>query len=307
MKWKLIFALAFAIIGISAIKNDDPLLMPRLSAYHLDADAEFIKYEVATPLFSDYAEKERLIKLPKGSTLTVTGDGLPVFPDGAILVKTFFYWRDKRDTTRGKQLIETRLLIRSAGGWQAGTYVWNKEQNEAFLTNTGQKADISWIDATGSSRIIHYRVPTSSQCATCHKSNDGIIPIGFKIRNLNIPVTRNGRSVNQLTWFAERGILHPINPSSYPTLPAWNDTAQPTEQRARAWLDVNCAHCHNESGFCSKSDFRPAYENTLSQTHIPDKKKRILSFLRSGRMPLLGTTVVHKEGLELIENYLNKK
>jgi uncharacterized repeat protein (TIGR03806 family) len=307
MKWILIFlfALVIAVAGTSTVKRSDPQLLPRLSAYHLDSDPGFIKYELATPLFSDYAEKERGIKIPQGTTLTITGDRLPVFPDGTILVKTFFYWLDKRDTTKGKQLVETRLLIKSAGGWQAGTYVWDKEQKEALLTTSGLKKTLNWIDEAGTNRNIRYQVPTNDQCATCHKANKEITPIGFKVRNLNIMVTRNGRTVNQLAWFAERKITVPVDPANYMALPVWNDTSMSLEKRTRAYLDVNCAHCHNESGYCSRSDFRPAYENALARTKITDKKKRILSFLRSGRMPQLGTTVVHEEGLRLIENYLN--
>lgn len=312
MKWKLILAFALAIPAIAAIKKEDPppgrqnpTLPARLSAWRLDSG--FTKYELATPLFTDYAEKQRWVKLPAGTTLTPTGDGLPVFPDGSILVKTFFYWRDKRDTTKGRQLIETRILQNTSGSWQAGTYIWNKEQTEAFLTTTGQKIDLTWIDETGTEKNIRYQVPTASQCGTCHQSNNAITPIGFKIRNLNFPLRKDNPQTNQLTYLAGKGILPAINPSAYAALPAWNDSTRSTEQRARAYLDVNCAHCHNETGFCKSSDFHPAFENTLAQSKIEEKKKRILRFLKSGRMPLLGTTVVHQEGLQLIANYLNEK
>jgi len=305
MRRKLAIITAIALIGIAAVKKEDPSLPPRLSAYRLDLG--FTKYELATPLFTDYAEKQRWIKLPPATTLTPAGDGLLTFPTGSILVKTFFYWRDKRDTTKGKQLIETRILQKIASTWQAGTYIWNKEQTDAFLTNAGQKIDIRWIDATGTEKTIRYQVPTAAQCGSCHQSNNTITPIGLKVRNLNFPLKKDNPQTNQLTLLAEKGILPAINPAAYTALPAWNDSTQTTEQRARAYLDVNCAHCHNEKGFCKSSDFHPAFENTLAQSKIEEKKKRILRFLRSGRMPLLGTTVVHQEGLQLIANYLNKK
>jgi len=301
MKW-IILAI-FAIIGLSAINRSAPGLPPILSGLHLDTGT--IKYELSTPLFTDYAEKARGIKLPPGTTLAVTGDGLPILPEGAILAKTFFYWLDKRDTTKGKQLVETRILIKTKSGWVAGTYVWNKEQTDAALATSGQKAAVSWIDDAGERHDIHYRIPSAAECATCHQSNKELIPIGFKVRSLNIDVKRDHRTINQLNYFAAKGLISSVIPSAYSTLPAWNDPAQPLEKRVRAYLDVNCAHCHNDKGFCSQSDFRPAYENTLEQTKIEEKKKRILAFIRSGRMPLIGTTVVHKEGLELIEHYLN--
>lgn len=323
MKATLAILAATALLGIAATKKGPPSLPPLLSAFHLDSDPGFIKYQLSTPLFTDYAEKERRIKLPPATTLTLTGDGLPIFPEGAILVKTFYYWRDKRDTAKGKRLIETRILQKTSAGWQAGTYVWNNEQTEAFLTGTGQRMDIGWTDETGTTRNIRYQVPAASQCGSCHRSDKEITPIGFKIRNLNFPIAKEDRGIvsnvgqavikrddemiDQLKVFAGKGLIPPVNPSAYASLPAWNDSTQPMENRARAYLDVNCAHCHNEQGDCRQSDFRPAYENTLAQTRIEEKKKRILRFLRSGRMPLLGTTVVHQEGLELIAHYLKNK
>src|SRR6187402_749632 len=63
-------------------------------------------YEVSTQLFSDYAEKQRLIKIPGGSKIIASDDGLPDFPEGTFLVKTFYYFNDKRDVSKGKKIIE---------------------------------------------------------------------------------------------------------------------------------------------------------------------------------------------------------
>ncbi|MBN9385636.1 MAG: hypothetical protein J0H74_33085 [Chitinophagaceae bacterium] len=321
MKWKLICT--FCIICFIAaqsfnlhttgLQDVNTVLSPKLSDFQIYSGkvsdltpAEgFIKYELAAPLFTDYAEKERLIKVPAGTSIGIAGDGLPSFPNGTMLVKTFFYWKDKRDPAKGKRIIETRLLIKANEGWLAGTYVWNNEQNEAVLTNSGLKTGVNWIDKNGEEKNINYQVPTIKQCGTCHNSQNEIIPIGFKIRNLNITVTRNNIATNQLQYFAGLGIANAVNPLSLSKLPSWNDDSFTPEQRVRAYLEVNCAHCHNNNGFCSASDFRPAYENSLSDSKILEKRKRIVRFIRSGRMPLLGTTIVHQEGLQLIENYLN--
>lgn len=289
-----------------------PALFPQLSDYHIytghpsdlmEANG-FIKYELATTLFTDYAEKQRLIKVPSGSALGVTNGGLPQFPDGTILVKTFFYWNDARDTSKGKRIIETRILVKSGGGWQAGTYVWNAGQNEAALVNAGMKMKVDRIDENGEQKSIRYQVPSAGQCGSCHNAGNALAPIGFKIRNLNIDVDRNNTAINQLKYFTRIGIAANIDPSLFPALPVWNSDVYTLEQRARAYLEINCAHCHNEKGFCATSDFRPAYENAFSQTNIAAKKNKILRFLKSGRMPLLGTTVVHREGVQLIEAYL---
>src|ERR1044072_7412163 len=116
-------------------------LMPRLSDYKIFAGDPaalipgngFQLYELATGLFTDYAEKQRLIKLPVGKTIVAVNDGLPQFSD-------------KRDPLKGKRLIETRLLIKLNGQWLAGTYVWNNEQTDAMLESKGANVPVSWID-----------------------------------------------------------------------------------------------------------------------------------------------------------------
>ena len=321
MKSKIIIAAASVSITIVAqsfiinIPNAKKLieeLRPKLSEYHiylgnpsdLTPTKEFLKYELASTLFTDYAEKSRLIKVPAGTKLEITNNGLPQFPDGTILVKTFYYWNDKRDTTKGKRIIETRILLKANNEWQAGTYVWNIEQTEAVLTAGGMKANVSWLDEKGTSKEIAYKVPSVKQCGSCHNSNNRLNPVGFKVQNLNINVPVNNTQINQLKYFSDKGITNKITPSSFATLPAWNNNAYSLEQRVRAYLEVNCAHCHNENGFCAASGFRPGFENSLSETKIPKKGNKILKFLKSGRMPLLGTTVIHQEAVQLIEEYL---
>ena len=313
MKWKLITAagLLCFIAAQSFITGPAPQLLPKLSDYPIyigrPADLQpasgFVRYELATTLFTDYAEKERLVKVPTGTSIVVTGDGLPQFPDGTMLVKTFFYWNDRRDTSRGRRIIETRILLKLGDSWLAGTYLWNAEQTEAMLTGSGSRTAVSWIDASGQARNIRYQVPSARQCASCHRSDKAIVPIGFKMRNLNMDVTRAGAPINQLRYLADKGQIAPVDPTRFSRLPVWNDAAFTLEERARAYLEVNCAHCHNANGFCSQSKFRPSYEVPLNETAIPKKKEKILEFIRSGRMPLLGTTIVHEEGLQLLDTY----
>jgi uncharacterized repeat protein (TIGR03806 family) len=318
LKLALIAGLVFFITAQSFITYTPPAnggnawLLPKLSDYHLYSgllsdlvpEQGFVPYEIATPLFSDYSEKERLIKIPAGQALTATGDNLPQFPNGTILVKTFFYLNDNRDPSKGRRIVETRILLRTNNTWQAGTYVWNAAQTEAILTTSGSKMDIHWVDETGIEQNIAYQVPSIKQCSNCHNSDKELQPIGFKIRNLNINVARNNTLINQLKYFSDLSILTPIDPASFSTLPAWNNSAYTIEQRARAYLEVNCAHCHQQNGYCSQSGFRPGYENPLEDTHIIKKREKILKQLKSGRMPLSGTNILHKEGIELIEAYL---
>jgi len=91
-----------------------------------------------TPLFSDYAEKLRFVKIPEGKTVAYNLTEVLEFPVGTTLIKTFYYPNDFRDISKGKRLMETRLLIHEASGWKASEYVWNDEQTETVLEVAGR-------------------------------------------------------------------------------------------------------------------------------------------------------------------------
>ncbi|THU39434.1 hypothetical protein FAM09_13085 [Niastella caeni] len=295
--------------------NEGSVLLPQISGYKifvgdpvaLTPGNGFHLYELATSLFTDHAEKQRLIKVPAGSRITAANDGLPQYPDGAILVKTFYYFNDKRNVSAGKRLIETRVLIKNNGQWLAGTYVWNATQTDAILVAGGSKTSVNWIDEKGNRKAISYRIPSAKDCATCHNANNAIIPIGMKVRNLNIEVDRNNRSINQLQHLQNAGIMDPVNPDQFSKLPAWQNRTYSISERVRAYLDVNCAHCHSDAGSCARSAVRFAWEIPVENTRITARKNRIISLMSTGRMPRIGTTMVDEEALTLIKKYLQSQ
>ena len=298
--------------GLVHIDNNIQLL-PELSDYNifqgipsnLNPSPDFHLYELSTQLFTDYAEKQRLIKIPAGTKMSAIDNGLLEFPDGTIIAKTFFYYNDKRDTAKGKKIIETRLLIKSGTAWNAGTYLWNDAQTDGKLATTGVNKSISWIDAAGNPNIISYHVPSKNECNTCHQSNNTLTPIGPKVRNLNRDVLRSNSTVNQLQYFYSSGLINPIDPANFTALPNWQSQSFNIEQRTRAYLDVNCAHCHNKQGFAADKGLFFGYEIPLAETGIEQKKGAIINRFEHGSMPKLGTTVVDKEALALLKSYIN--
>jgi hypothetical protein len=245
-----------------------------------------------------------LIKIPHDSSMLGNGDGLPHFPDGTILVKTFYYYIDTRDTSKGKKITETRLLIKSKSKWSAGTYLWNPAQTDAALVTTGSTESIRRIDDKGNVQMISYHIPGNNECSTCHNSNFSIIPIGPKLRNLNITVTTRRDTMNQLAYFQKLKILKMFNRSFVSILPNSQTVSNSLEERARAYLDVNCAHCHNNNGFAATTGLNLGYEVPLRETSISEKKERIVEWMEKKWMPKLGTTVIHTEGLTLITSYM---
>lgn len=290
------------------------VLLPRISDYKiftgepvaLTPGNGFQLYELATGLFTDYAEKQRLIKLPAGKTIVAVNDGLPHFPDSTILVKTFYYFNDKRNVSKGKRLIETRLLVKNNGQWLAGTYVWNEEQTDAVLVSKGAATAVSWIDENATTRNITYRIPAPKDCASCHNSNNLMMPAGVKVRNLNRDVVRNNATVNQLQYLQHAGVLSPVDAARFTSLPDWQNEKFTITERVRAYFEMNCAGCHNDKGSCARSPLRFGWEIPLADTRIENKKDRIISMMEKGRMPRIGTTIVDAEALALIKKYLQQ-
>jgi|JI10StandDraft_1071094.scaffolds.fasta_scaffold25506_4 uncharacterized repeat protein (TIGR03806 family) len=214
-------------------------------------------YDLVNALFSDYAAKHRLVYVPKGQSATYTPDKVFDFPVGSVLIKTFAFAPDMRDPALNERFIETRLLIHKPAGWVAYPYIWNKEQTEAVYSPVGGRQPIDTISPEGKLLQIDYAVPNQNQCKECHSVDDDFVPIGPSARNLNHV---GPAGVNQLVNWTERGILSGA-PADAPAAPAvYGDAA--LEERARAWLDINCAHCHRAGGGASNSGLFLAWNET---------------------------------------------
>lgn len=254
--------------------------------------------EIASTLFTDYAEKQRLLKIPAGTKVILQGDSLPVFPDGTIIAKTFYYTKDS-----SRQIIETRLLLLQHNKWNAATYRWNEDQQDARLLNEGATVPVT----LGKNRTIAYRIPAQADCASCHRSGHDLSPIGPKAANLNIIVNREGIRQNQLSYLMHKGILAPADVRSISVLPDYNDTSVSITARARAYLEINCAHCHSSTGMAANTSLMLGYFTPYNQTGIEfNKQNMIIRMTTMGElhMPKIGTTIVHQEGLQLVKQYI---
>lgn len=284
------------ILSAYQIFDGDMKLLQPSSAYH--------EVELSSHLFVNYAKKQRLIKVPDGTKLKKLDQGLPEFPEGTIIVKTFYYYHDETNPSLGKQIIETRLLIKQEEQWNVATYIWNTEQTEAYLKNNGQSKTISWVNKQGVSKTITYEVPSQEDCATCHQFAGEVAPIGPQLSNMNIEVTRNGMTINQLEYFQSIGIMDQFDHTSIPVMPDYFDETFTLEERGRAYFELNCAHCHNPEGFCSQKSLDFRYITPIGSTNIINKKGNIVKKMDEGQMPLIGISTLDEEGILLVKNYL---
>lgn len=280
-----------------------------------DPDKTLIAYAPNSPLFSDYAAKARWIALPPGGRIGWRDAGALNFPVGTVLVKSFGY-----PMAAGFRTLETRLLVRRASGWVGLPYVWRADGRDADLKKAGARIAVTAVLA-GGARAIDYAVPNVNQCKGCHALDGAIAPIGLKGRNLSDAVLNR---------------LAPFTPAMPPRraiarVAAWDDPRTGgVALRARAYLDANCAHCHNPRGAASNSGLFLQWENAdraalgigkrpVAAGHAsgglnfdvkpgdPDGSimaHRMASTEAGVAMPELGRSTVHIEGLALIRQWI---
>ena len=227
-------------------------------------------YDLVTPLFSDYAHKQRTIWMPEGVSAEYREDDVLDFPVGTVITKTFYYprgnsedevlrtldhapgWRADGLDLAGIRLVETRILVRREAGWSALPYVWNAEQTEARLARAGDIQRLTLVSPGGAREGFAYAVPTSNQCAGCHAINNTtreIEPIGPAPRHLNRDFAYPDGAENQLAHLTAAGYLADWpGAGNTPRAADYLDLAATLDDRARSYLDINCAHCHNAAG-----------------------------------------------------------
>ena len=314
----------------------------KLSAYHLflgngatqEPAAGVLPYDINTPLFSDYANKYRFLSLPAGAAAAYRDTDVFDFPVGTILVKTFAYPHDARQPSHERRLLETRLLIHRPDGWIGLPYVWNDEQTEAILRVAGGTRDVRWLDIDGAERVVNYIIPNVNQCLGCHENNRVMQPIGPKAANLNRDFVYAGGAENQLAHWSKIGYLSGSRSESTPRLPVWDAPSTGSlEQRARAWLEMNCAHCHNPAGPARTSGLDLRYvQNDLAKFGfwkapvaagrgsggrlydiVPGKPDESILMYRlestepAVMMPELGRRLVDSAGVALVREWIRSK
>jgi uncharacterized repeat protein (TIGR03806 family) len=291
------------------------VFLERLSSYQLfdgelarlEPAADTHTLELVSVLFTDSAYKLRTMRLPALEQVSVGSNESFDFPDGTILTKTFFYYFDERDLTQGKRIIETRLLVKEAGLWNTATYLWNEAQTDAVRLENRLDTPVHWTDQNGVSMSIDYTVPSSNDCLVCHQKHQIITPLGPTQRNLNRLVDRGGYEVNQLANLITRGAIDPFTVDSDLTMVDYKEQSASLEDRARAYLAMNCAHCHQPGGWeaASDRDFDFRYTTGLKDSGILYSEEKLSRVLRSGDMPFIGTTMLDHEGIDLILDYLD--
>lgn len=316
-----------------------------------------VPYDLNAALFTDYAHKLRTVWVPEGTAADYQEAATFDFPVGTIISKTFYYPRaadaglDSKKVAKTKdntaqllkagfelkaiRLIETRLLVHRADGWAALPYVWNEAQTDARLKRVGDIQPLKLVSADMEIQDFNYVVPNANQCAGCHATNATtreIHPIGPRARHLNRAFDYKMGAKNQLLAWQERGVLSPARaPDDMPKNVNWEDVSFPLNARARSYLDINCAHCHNPVGPADTSGLNldahspegpslgtcklPIAAGTGTGDRefdiVPGKPEESIFTYRmestnpAVMMPELGRSLSHSEGVELIAEWIS--
>jgi len=286
-----------------------------------------VPYSVNGSLWSDGLDKDRFIFVPPNGDKVAFQIGAPwSFPDSTVLIKNF-YVPTPATPTHPRKIIETRFLIKRSNGFEGYTYRWDENEKEGTLLYGTETRDITLATGTGDT-TVHFQYPTET-CNRCHLGN----ALGVTAEQIHHDVVQQGVTIDQINWMKQVGILDaatvPSDLSSIHPVVNFYDESQPLEGRARSYLQVQCAHCHNPSvnGGQTNMDFRmstPLSEmgicnvkpqdgslgisgSRLLKPGSPDKSVVLLRLNNETpgiRMPPVATDVVDAKGVDVLRRWI---
>ena len=296
--------------------------------------AGVIPYEINAHHWADNTTSKRWIGLADGAQLALyeksnwmTGDiqGQFNFPHNTVIAKTVYLQLDPADP-ESKRRLETQVLHRFHDDWMAYNYVWNEEQTDAILQENiavEKEFRIAAPQTSDGYRKQKWLHSSRDQCMLCHIWSSGTVH-GFKRDQINRQF--GNETVNQLEKFEDLGLFEePV--AALPASISPTNTNANLEQRARAWLDLNCAHCHRQNGggtgsfvledSASLEDMKlidmPANQGDFGLTDTklvvsgdPSQSVLLYRLMKSGhgRMPQFGTNVADNQGVLLLYDWI---
>ncbi len=299
--------------------------------------AGVLTYSINAEPWADHATMERLFAspgTPKLATYTTANlqagivKGAWIYPTDTVLAKTLSLEMERGNPASLRRL-ETQVLHRDGPDWRAYTYMWNDEQTDAVLVGPDgfdRTYVIKDASAPNGTRQQTWRFASRTECLVCHTTRAGSI-LGFNIPQLNRPHTYGKLDGDQLATLAHLDLFEqkPIEP--VPRIANPFDRKASIDDRARAYLHTNCAHCHRRGGG-GTAVFELQYDLPLPKTLMVgtppaqgtfgihsamnvaagDPFRSVIYYrmakLGRGRMPYFGSNVIDEAGLTLIHDWI---
>jgi len=287
-----------------------------------------VGYEVNQPFWSDYAQKRRWFSLPDGTQATAHPEEAWESPEGTVFIKHFSMER-VRGRPQSRFPVETRVLVHGSEGYYGLSYRWNEEGTDATLVPPEGMEETFQIETPDGSVQQTYIIPSRSQCLQCHTSNNGA-PLSFNTRQLQRTVLNpDGQPVSQIQHLSESGYVDSsqLNTDSPIAAVAGIDDVDATPYyRLKSYWAVNCMQCHSPSGTVSDG-WNASWSTPLrdkdvmmgellnphdtQHTHVlvpgePEASEMVrrLETMEAGHMPPLATSVINRQGLNVLLEFL---
>lgn len=287
-----------------------------------------IPYDLVVPFWSDGAGKLRWAAVPD-EKIKYSPIGEWTFPKGTVFVKTFELPTDGGNPS-AKRRLETRLLVcDDSGGVYGVVYKWRADNSDADLLGASRTEDIPIKAASGETHSQTWYYPSRPDCLACHNAKSGGV-LGVKARQMNRTFAYpSGVTDNQLRAWNHAGLFAPAPDeaelAALPTLAAADDSSRTLQDRARSYLDANCAQCHRPGGTVAYFDAR--YDTPLAQQELIDgpilidqgiDKPRVISphdiwrsivFMRVNtvediKMPPIARETIDQKGVQLLRDWI---
>jgi len=295
----------------------------------LEPGPDLVPYDVNSALWTDGAFKPRFMVVPSPEQIAIEEDGSWRFPEGSVLIKVFGFEFQVGDP-QSRRAVETRFMVRHGGAWEYSTYQWNDEGTDGDLLEARQTVEYT-IHENGEDRVVEYLFPQLDDCTACHGEAINDV-LGPKTAQINRDRDYDGVVANQLVAMAEIDLLaidedEEIDPSTEPRMANPQEGEGSLQERVRAYLDANCAHCHRPRGFADSADYDLdlSYQVPLQDSGIcdlmrffpgagiprvapgdPENSGILQRFLREDvhRMPSIGTSTIDPFGTSLLSDWI---
>ncbi|NND15674.1 MAG: PKD domain-containing protein, partial [Eudoraea sp.] len=300
-----------------------------------------IPFELIDPFWSDGALKKRWMAIPNDGSHNTASEkvifsenGVWEFPVGSVLVKHFDLPINDANPSITRK-IETRFSVKDQNGeFYFLTYNWNNAQTDATLQEVSLDEPIAITTVGGGTRYQNWHFPSNSECVSCHNNNSkGTLGPRTRYLNKDYTYSKTNITANQLVTLSYLGILDQnINDSQTPnflTHKSIDDPSASIDDKARSYLDLNCAYCHRP-GTGNRAEFDLRLINTLEETGlltagtltpigiegetilVPGDASKSILYHRTNSldpnimMPPLAKGVVDDVGVALIEEWINQ-
>ncbi len=300
-----------------------------------------VPFSIVAQQWADHATAERFVALPGHETVAVHREPIEVpgsmfhqqfvFPQDGVLVKTISLEMEAGNPASRRRL-ETQLLHFDGRAWRGYSYRWNDEQSDAALVGpAGEDRELIVTDrqAPGGRRPQTWHYPGRNECFVCH--NPWVEHrLAFNLAQLD-PREQGRLERFGVLKFVDRSerAEHGDIPSSPAAIVSPYDSKVAVDLRARSYLQVNCAHCH-QFGAGGSADIE--LRSTVSQREMKlvgvspkqgtfgiedgklvapgDPYHSVLYFriakTGAGRMPHIGSELVDVAGVEVVHRWIRQ-